>query len=522
MIFGSIGGMWKSFWHTMTSYDRHASHNSPYRTGQRPDSRHAPLTSIATNTNGSRTELSSQETSELTNGYPHQPTGNQSPSIPYAPGSRSTLRRTQTDDMKIAAQSQAGEIQMQNFTDGLPPPPPVSHSWQRIDRWAESTYEELFDNLCEGCTQNDINELEHQLDCTLPLEVRDSLQLHDGQERGGLPTGIIFGCMLLDCEEIVQEWQNWRQVNEQYLAPPTAFSVSDLPPKAFAAGSSSQQPAKEQTQSTNWREVLLSRQDSQPSNAVQKAYAHPGWIPLARDWGGNCLAVDLAPGPAGKWGQIIVMGRDYDCKYVIARSWAAFLANLADDITSKKVIIIEDSGELRLEEFKEQGVNPPYLEILRWRADQKYGRKGPKRRGNASGNANGAARPSPYNKSGEPDRGRSPQRANGKAPEKRGSHNHVPSPLAQGTAEHPKLQTTSGVIGAPAPLQENLISPMTPTLLEDPHSGPPFHGGLSQIGNANTNDFNKENGRPVSAIQGLGVKLDDSNASHDAMTTVDI
>ncbi len=100
---------------------------------------------------------------------------------------------------------------------GLPPPPPVTHSWKRLDRWAEENYPELFDQLGEGCTNNDLNELEHQLDCSLPIEVRESLQVHDGQERGGMPTGIIFGNMLLDCEEIVQEWENWKKVNQEYL-----------------------------------------------------------------------------------------------------------------------------------------------------------------------------------------------------------------------------------------------------------------------------------------------------------------
>ncbi len=57
---------------------------------------------------------------------------------------------------------------MQSFQDGLPPPPPVSHSWKRIDKWTEENYPELSDQLCEGCTVNDLNELEHQLDCSLP------------------------------------------------------------------------------------------------------------------------------------------------------------------------------------------------------------------------------------------------------------------------------------------------------------------------------------------------------------------
>jgi hypothetical protein len=66
----------------------------------------------------------------------------------------------------------AGEIQMQSFADGAPPPPPVSHSWKKIDRWLENNYPELY-QLGEGSTQNDINELEHELDCSLPQDVRD-------------------------------------------------------------------------------------------------------------------------------------------------------------------------------------------------------------------------------------------------------------------------------------------------------------------------------------------------------------
>jgi hypothetical protein len=38
----------------------------------------------------------------------------------------------------------AGEIQMQSFADGAPPPPPVSYSWKKIDRWLENNYLELF------------------------------------------------------------------------------------------------------------------------------------------------------------------------------------------------------------------------------------------------------------------------------------------------------------------------------------------------------------------------------------------
>jgi hypothetical protein len=114
-----------------------------------------------------------------------------------------------------------------------------------------------------------------------------------------------------------------------------------------------------------------------PANAIKKMYAHQSWIPLVRDWGGNNLAVDLAPGPAGRWGQIIMFGRDYDTKYVVARSWAHFLAMVADDLNSGKWFVDEDSQELKLREFKDSRVEPAYFSILRWRMDQKYGRRAP-------------------------------------------------------------------------------------------------------------------------------------------------
>ena len=242
-------------------------------------SRHAPLTSVATATNAmdSRVDLStsySEDTVAASNS-------------PYSPGMRSTsmLKRVSSDNIETLS---IGEIQMQSFQEGLPPPPPVQHSWKRIDRWVEDNYTELYEELGEACTQNDVNELEHELDCSLPMDVRESLQVHDGQERGGRPTGIIFGCMLLDCEEIVQEWKNWRVVNEEYLQGTSPGSGR----KNFASSSSS---SAAQGQNPFWRQELLEKQESQPPKAIQKAYAHAGWIPLARDWGGNNIAVDLAP-----------------------------------------------------------------------------------------------------------------------------------------------------------------------------------------------------------------------------------
>ncbi|KAL1304461.1 hypothetical protein AAFC00_003455 [Neodothiora populina] len=481
----NLTGAWRSFWHTMTSNDRHASPDQPYRTGAHTplsQSRHAPLTSVTTAADSS-VDLNTSYSNDDAQGFMPASNGAMSPTSPYAPGARSTMQR-QSSSGTIDTMAN-GEIQMQSFSEGLPPPPPVSHSWRRIEGWCEANYEEVGENLCEGCTQNDVNELEHELDCTLPMEVRESLMIHDGQERGGRPTGVIFGCMLLDCEEIVQEWRQWARINDEYLRSAGAYVPPQAPVKAFAgASSSAPPPAQQPGPGANWRQELINKQDSQPPNAVQKAYVHPAWIPMARDWGGNNICVDLAPGPAGKWGQVILMGRDYDCKYVISRSWAAFLATVADDMSTDKWYIEEDTAELKLREFKNQNVEPSYMDILRWRCDQKYGRKVTKQAPrpksirtskvpNEYGSLNGFspyASPTTATRNSD-ERGRSPQRFNGKAPATSSPRGHVSSPLARVTEEAatpiPALQTENLKPDDKAENLMSLDSPLPKTSVED-------------------------------------------------------
>ncbi|KAI0201118.1 putative 1,3-beta-glucan protein [Astrocystis sublimbata] len=413
----NLGSAFRSFWHTMTSYDRHSNYDAPHRTGRHvPLNRQSTLTSVATALE-SRADITSPYQDEFGRSLSNNPDGTaymgagmpsaspMSPGLggPYSPGLRSmNARRDSSRDDGFETVSSPGDIQMQSFADGTPPAPPVSHSWKRIDRWAEENYPELFDQLCEGCTDNDINELEHQLDCSLPQDLRDSLMIHDGQERGGNPTGIVFSGMLLDCEEMVQEWDQWRRVNQQYLLETTVVKPA-VPSKAFGgsgeASSSRSAPGSPGSQKGSWRQDLQARQDCVPAGSIQRAYAHPAWIPLVRDWGGNNLAVDLAPGPTGSWGQIILFGRDYDTKYVVARSWGAFLAILADDLNSAKWFVDEDTNDLKLREFKTTRVEPSYFDILRWRMDQKNGRTAKaaaKRRSGVPGSGTASPSGSPY------------------------------------------------------------------------------------------------------------------------------
>ncbi|MEV0775261.1 SMI1/KNR4 family protein [Streptomyces sp. NPDC050433] len=58
-----------------------------------------------------------------------------------------------------------------------------------------------------------------------------------------------------------------------------------------------------------WDAVVF---DATPAHTVRRSGAHPGWLPFATRHDGNYLAADTAPARAGRVGQIIRSGRDYE------------------------------------------------------------------------------------------------------------------------------------------------------------------------------------------------------------------
>ena len=66
--------------------------------------------------------------------------------------------------------------------------------------------------------------------------------------------------------------------------------------------------------------------DANPPGRVRRLRGSPQWIPFAEDGGGNFLAVDLVPGPKGRIGQVIAIGRDYDGPKLEADSVTELLA----------------------------------------------------------------------------------------------------------------------------------------------------------------------------------------------------
>lgn len=283
--------------------------------------------------------------------------------------------------MRSSQIGNGGNIPLQEYADGVPPPPAPGLSWKRIDRWMESNYPELAEEVNDEATSYDLNELEADLECTFPLDVRDSFLIHDGQERGGRPCGLIFNLILLDLESVSEEWTHWKNTgikiskmakayhaNQRASAAAAASAAVPGPSSAVPPGNARRmpKPAGKASGNLSW----LDHQESVPEGAIQRVYAHPGWIPLISDFLGNYIGVDLAPGPKGRWGQVILFGREFDRKYVVAPSWAAFLMTFADDLENGNHLI-EDETEVGELSFRaSNGRLVPYFDVLRSRTDR--------------------------------------------------------------------------------------------------------------------------------------------------------
>lgn len=327
----------------------------------------------------------------------YDPTGQ--PSEDTAPLAHNEDRRSSSSSLGSqyvpgmrSAQFGAGSTRDSISLGDLPPVPSPELSWSRIDAWIEQNYPELFDQILDGATNNDLNDFEHDLDCILPPDVRESFRIHDGQERGGQPTGVFFGIALLDLEQVSEEWNIWKRAAHhieelQRRSKQRAAAADSARP---TAGSSASPPPV--TEGGAPAMAWASKQSSFPPDAVQNVYAHQGWIPLAKDQDGNNIAIDLAPGSKGRVGQVILFGRDFDTKYVVSPSWGDFLAQFAADLESGNSYIEEDTPEAVFAFKSPSGQLVSYFNVLRKRAERaEFARHPPQQQNAAAGSTAGSA-----------------------------------------------------------------------------------------------------------------------------------
>lgn len=286
------------------------------------------------------------------------------------------------------------DLQSSGYKEGVSE---VLLAWRHIESWAENHNPDLNATLGDPVTQNDIIHAEEDLEISFPPSVKTSMMIHDGQEDlQSMPgtSGLVYGLQLMTLDQIVTSTQWWRSVaknlrgrtgNNNNNNSNGSNSKQEIINSTVTSSTSSPTPAgafSHQFPQSQFKLPYIPEQKSIPPGAIQPVYAHPSWLPLVTDNAGNNIGIDLAPGATGTYGQVIIFGRDFDTKFVIADNWGEFLLLFANDLEAGNWYLVDDGGdyftgdgELVFRDKKSGGPVQDYLDVLRKRSWENFTRK---------------------------------------------------------------------------------------------------------------------------------------------------
>lgn len=164
----------------------------------------------------------------------------------------------------------------------------IAELTQSLVAWFEENLPAIAADLNPGASPAALASLEAKIGQALPPEAREFYQLHDGQK--GEAPGFFYGLEFLALNQVANQWQTWADIVADDPELPGSIPGSSTPP-----------------------------------GAIREVYVDLAWIPVAHDFSGNHLALDLNPGPQGQRGQVINYGPDENDKYVLAPSLTDFL-----------------------------------------------------------------------------------------------------------------------------------------------------------------------------------------------------
>lgn len=188
----------------------------------------------------------------------------------------------------------------------------MQNPWQRIETWFETHAPEVLTGLNPPATEQDITAAEAVLGVRFPDEFRALYLVHDGQSP--------------DAPWMMLGWE-W------------------LPLKSICG------------ESKVWNDLLAGHsfdgaENDSDGTIVRKDWWHPHWIPFTYSGGGDHHCLDLAPGPEGAVGQVMVMWHDDGQRPVLASSFDAFLASYAAQLEAGEYVYSsEDKVLLRKDEM---------------------------------------------------------------------------------------------------------------------------------------------------------------------------
>ena len=171
----------------------------------------------------------------------------------------------------------------------------MDQNWDRIEQWLEENAAETLDMLAPGAEEDEIVDAEEALGLSFPDDLRQSYLRHNGE--GDDEVYLAQGWILMSLDAVVDNYKMLQKLYEDGVFDPN---------------------------------------DGLPEGPVKPVWWSPKWIPVAENGGGDYLMIDLDPAEGGKVGQVVEYWHNDDLRTVMAPSFAAFMAKMADDLEAGK------------------------------------------------------------------------------------------------------------------------------------------------------------------------------------------
>ena len=173
----------------------------------------------------------------------------------------------------------------------------LERDWRRIADWyAANTPSGL--PLARGASESRIAAWEQTLGLSLPADLRESYRLHNGT--GGVFLLYFGELMTLDgVERMWRRYGDWQRDN--------GYGVGD-----------------------DWV--------TQAEGPIKPFWWSPARVPLTDNGGGDPVFLDLDPAKGGRRGQLIKYNHEVGPQFVLARSFAGWLGEIADGLEAGRFV----------------------------------------------------------------------------------------------------------------------------------------------------------------------------------------
>src|SRR5436190_20971239 len=86
--------------------------------------------------------------------------------------------------------------------------------WEWFENWLTNNAPEVIDDLNDGCSLEQLEQVEKEINLSLPQSFKDFYLIHNGQKDEDY-FGLFYGVSLLPLKKIVEEMQIWNGIIDE-------------------------------------------------------------------------------------------------------------------------------------------------------------------------------------------------------------------------------------------------------------------------------------------------------------------